>query len=201
MVAFVTADFVSRFDPDTELMLRVKAGDLDCLGRLVEKYRMPVVHLIYRMVQNQPIAEELAQDTFLRVHRARLNYEPSAKFSTWLFRIATNLTLNWIRDSRHENALERLDDPPGWDEPRREIADWRPRVDRRLLDESEALEIRRAIAGLPPAQRAVVLLHKYEGLEYSEIAQVLNCSLQSVKSRLFRAYGTLRVRLAHLAAQ
>lgn len=180
-------------------MLRVKAGEVDCLGRLVEKYRTPVVHLIYRMVQNQAVAEELAQDAFLRVHRARMNYEPSAKFSTWLYRIATNLALNWIRDSRRENAMERLDEPARRDEPRRELSDLRPRADRLAFEESEALEIRRAIAGLPPAQRAVVLMHKYDGLEYAEIAEVLNCSLQSVKSRLFRAYGTLRVRLAHLA--
>ena len=85
-------------DLDAELMLRVKDGDGASFGALLDKHRMPVVHFLYRMVQNRAVAEELAQEVFLRVYRSRETYEPTAKFTTWLFRIATHLALNALRD-------------------------------------------------------------------------------------------------------
>ena len=85
-------------------MLRVRDGDQASFGLLLEKHRGPVIHFLYRMVQNQAVAEELAQEVFLRVYRSRDNYEPTAKFTTWLFRIATHLGLNWIRDGRNEKV-------------------------------------------------------------------------------------------------
>src|ERR1019366_4895817 len=93
-----------------ELMLRVKDGDGASFGVLLEKHRTPVVHFLYRMVQNYAVAEELAQEVFLRVYRSRESYEPSAKFTTWLFRIATHLALNALRDGKNERLEERLDD-------------------------------------------------------------------------------------------
>src|SRR4051812_44981683 len=89
---------------DAELMLRVREGDGDSFTVLLERHRVPVIHFLYRMIQNQAIAEELAQEVFLRVYRSRGTYEPRAKFTTWLFRIATHLALNEIRDGRHENS-------------------------------------------------------------------------------------------------
>src|ERR1700732_4070507 len=91
---------------DAELMLRVRDGDQASFGLLLEKHRSPVIHFLYRMVQNPAVAEELAQEVFLRVYKSRSSYEASAKFTTWLFRIAAHLGLNWIRDGRPESRQE-----------------------------------------------------------------------------------------------
>ncbi len=185
-------------DCDAELMLRVKDGDGASFALLLEKYRASVAHFLYRMVQNQAISEELAQEVFLRVYRSRATYEPTAKFTTWLFRIATHLALNWLRDGKNERAQQRLDETSE-DIPAREVADRAPSAEHRLLHQVRVDEVRRAVASLPDKQRAAVLMHKYEEMEYSQIAKVLSCSESAVKSLLFRAYETLRVRLAHLA--
>ncbi|MGD0361097.1 MAG: RNA polymerase sigma factor [Bryobacteraceae bacterium] len=188
---------IAALDYDAELMLRVKDGDGTSFGVLLEKHRASVIHFIYRLVQEQAIAEELAQEVFLRVYRSRSSYEPTAKFKTWLFRIATHLALNWLRDEKHERGQERLDDVSA-DLPARQVSDRRPSVEQELLYDVKREEIRRAVAGLPEKQRAAVLMHKYEEMEYTQIAKVLGCSESAVKSLLFRAYETLRARLAHM---
>jgi RNA polymerase sigma-70 factor (ECF subfamily) len=189
---------VAALERDAELMLRVREGDGDSFTLLLERHRAPVIHFLYRMLQNQAIAEELAQEVFLRVYRSRTTYEPTAKFTTWLFRIATHLALNWIRDRRNEKSQESLDEESAngfW----LQVADRRPSVEQWLLHEVKLLEVRQAIETLPAKQRAAVLMHKYEEMEYSQIAAVLSCSESAVKSLLFRAYETLRARLAHMA--
>ncbi|MBM3785952.1 MAG: RNA polymerase sigma factor [Acidobacteria bacterium] len=189
---------VATLERDAELMLRVREGDTESFALLLERHRMPVIHFLFRMVQNQPVAEELAQEVFLRVYRSRANYEPTAKFTTWLFRIATHLALNWIRDKRHERGQESLD-VEVQEGVSRQIADRAISAEQTMVRESRFDEIRRAIAGLPEKQRAAVLMHKYDEMEYSQIATVLECSESAVKSLLFRAYETLRARLAHMA--
>lgn len=185
-------------DFDAELMLRVKDGDGASFGVLLQKHRLSVVHFLYRMVQNQAVAEELAQEVFLRVYRSRSTYEPTAKFTTWLFRIATHLALNALRDGKNERWQDRLDDDTSAI-PVRQVTDTRPSVEQRMVYQVKLDEIRRAIGALPDKQRAAVLMHKYEEMEYSQIARVLTCSESAVKSLLFRAYETLRERLAHMA--
>jgi RNA polymerase sigma-70 factor (ECF subfamily) len=187
----------ATLDYDAELMLRVKAGDGTSFGVLLEKHRASVIHFVYRLVQEQAIAEELAQEVFLRVYRSRSGYEPTAKFKTWLFRIATHLALNWLRDEKHERGQERLDDGSP-DLPSRQVSDRRPSVEQELVYEVKLEEVRRAVAALPEKQRAAVLMHKYEEMEYTQIAKVLGCSESAVKSLLFRAYETLRARLAYM---
>jgi RNA polymerase sigma-70 factor, ECF subfamily len=189
---------LAALDFDAELMLRVREGDGASFGVLLEKHRSSVVHFLFRMVQNHAVAEELAQEVFLRVYRSRATYEPSAKFTTWLFRIATHLALNALRDGKHDRTQERLDDDSG-DLPARQVSDSRLNVEQSMLREARMEEIRRAIADLPEKQRAAVLMHKYQEMEYSQIAKVLNCSESAIKSLLFRAYETLRARLAHMA--
>jgi len=184
-------------DLDAELMLRVKDGDGESFALLLAKHRAPVMHFLYRMVQSKAVAEELAQEVFLRVYRSRSTYEPTAKFTTWLFRIATHLALNALRDGKNERLQDSLDDDSG--ELPRQVSDRRPSVEQALVHESKMQEIRSAIAKLPDKQRAAVLMHKYEEMEYSQIAKVLGCSESAVKSLLFRAYETLRARLAHMA--
>jgi RNA polymerase sigma-70 factor (ECF subfamily) len=182
---------------DAELMLRVREGDQASFGLLLEKHRDPVIHFLYRMVQRQAVAEELAQETFLRVYKSRGTYEASAKFTTWLFRIATHLGLNWIRDGRPESRQESLDGEAA-EGTTRQVADRTPSVEQQLVYRVKLKEVRRAIECLPSKQRAAVVMHKYEEMEYSEIANVLSCSESAVKSLLFRAYEHLRSRLAYM---
>ena len=185
---------------DVQLMLDVKAGDDSSFDFLLQKYRSPLVNFLYRMVRDRATAEDLAQDVFLRVYRARKEYIPSAKLTTWLFRIATNLALNSLRDNRHEKMAVSLDAPAGNEEDSapRDLPAREMRIDQRLLERDRVAFIQRAIARLPEKQRAAVLLHKYEEIDYTEIAKILDCTEAALKSLLFRAYENLRVQLTPL---
>lgn len=186
---------------DVQLMLDVKAGDEESFEQLLRKYRTPLVHFLSRMVREHGAAEDLAQEVFLRVYRARREYSPSAKFTTWLFRIATNLALNAIRDGRHRQMQVSIDTPRDEDEPVIEIAAREARADELLMEEERNRMIRAAILALPEKQRAAVILHKYQEMEYAEIGKILGCSESALKSLLFRAYETLRVQLATLVVR
>src|ERR1035438_9344198 len=122
----------TALDFDAELMIRVKDGDGASFGVLLEKHRSSVVHFLYRMVQNHAVAEKLAQEAFLRVYRSRSSYEPTAKFTTWLFRIATHLALNALRDGKNERMQERLDECVG-DMPARQLPDRKPSVEQAMV--------------------------------------------------------------------
>jgi RNA polymerase sigma-70 factor (ECF subfamily) len=188
---------------DVQLMLDVKAGDEQSFELLLRKYRTPLVNFLYRMVRDTAVAEDLAQEVFLRVYRARQEYAPSAKFTTWMFRIATNLALNSVRDNRHRQMEISMDQTvdTGEDEHRAmEVPDRAPSVEQELVARCRAELIMKAIHLLPEKQRAAVLLHKYQELDYDEIARVLECSESALKSLLFRAYETLRVELAPLVS-
>jgi RNA polymerase sigma-70 factor (ECF subfamily) len=187
---------------DVQLMLDVKAGDEASFDLLLEKYRTPLINFLFRMVQDAGTAEDLAQEVFLRVYRARQRYSPSAKFTTWLFRIATNLALNSVRDNRYRK-LEVSLDAPSDDEgaPPREVPAPEMRIDEHMVERGRSEFIRRSIDRLPEKQRLAVLLHKYEEMDYLEIAKILDCSESALKSLLFRAYETLRVELAPLVAR
>jgi RNA polymerase sigma-70 factor, ECF subfamily len=189
---------VAALERDAQLMLRVREGDETSFALLLDRHRAPVVNFLYRMVQNRAVSEELAQEVFLRVYRSRKTYAPTAKFTTWLFRIATHLALNWIRDGKKEKGQESLDEQIA-EGIERQVADRQPSIEQELLYQARVNEIRRAIDSLPGKQRAAVLMHKYQGLEYTQIASALRCSESAVKSLLFRAYQTLRGRLAHMA--
>ena len=189
---------VAALERDAQLMLLVREGDDTSFALLLERHRGPVVHFMYRMVQNQAVSEELAQEVFLRVYRSRETYEPTAKFTTWLFRIATHVALNSIRDRKKEKGHESLDEDL-LDGMERQVADRQPTVEQEMVHEVKLREVRQAIEALPAKQRAAVLMHKYEGLDYTQIAGVLSCSESAIKSLLFRAYEALRDRLAHMA--
>jgi RNA polymerase sigma-70 factor, ECF subfamily len=184
---------------DAQLMLSVKAGRDECFEQLTARHRRRLIHWLFRMVQDRAIAEELAQEVFLRVYLSRANYEPTARFTTWLYRIANNRALNWIRDHAHENQRESLDSTPlrGL---RRQFADQSSNIAEHLVEREAETEfqrmVRSAVQALPERQRMAVLMHKYEGMEYTQIAEALDCHVSSVKSILWRAYTTLRVRLA-----
>jgi RNA polymerase sigma-70 factor, ECF subfamily len=136
---------------------------------------------------------------FLRVYQARERYQPEARFTTWLYRIATNLALNAIRDRRCEPlafmALESDNSQPAMLE---RVPDARPTAEQQMVESDRERAIRKAIESLPERQRAAVILHKYQEVDYRQIAQVLRVSESAVKSLLFRAYESLRVRLEPL---
>jgi len=183
---------------DVQLMLEAKAGNDASFEHLLQRYRTPLVNFLYRMVRDSATAEDLAQEVFLRVYRARHGYEAGAKFTTWLFRIGTNLALNRIRDTRYRHMEVSLDVRAEDDQPVMELPARELRVDQILIERDRTVIIRRAVEALPEKQRIAVLLHKYEEMDYCEIAKVLECSESALKSLLFRAYETLRVQLAPL---
>jgi len=186
-------------DDDAELMLQVGRGDSASFSLLLDKHRPAVQRFIYRKVRNLALAEELSQEVFLRVYRSRHTYQATAKFRTWLFRIATHLTLNAMRDSRKDAHHEPLNDTPEG-RPALQIADGRPSAEETLLHQVHLDEVRRAIGRLPEMQRTAVLMQRYGEMEYAEIARILKCSESAVKSLVFRAHETLRQHLAYLVS-
>jgi RNA polymerase sigma-70 factor, ECF subfamily len=182
---------------DAAIMLRAAAGDEAGFNYLAEKYHRPIFHFLFRMVRNQAIAEELAQEVFLRVYRSRQSYRAEARFSTWLYRIATNLAVNYARDTKHERAARNvyLDAPDEQTGTTPDVADDEPSAEQSLLREERMKAIRAHVMALPERQRMAVLMHKYQGMDYREIGEVLKLSESATKSLLFRAYQTLRGKL------
>lgn len=189
----------AELDPgsDAAIMLRVAEGDESAFNFLVEKHHRAVIHFLFRMVRNQAVAEELTQEVFLRVYRARSSYRAEAKFTTWLYRIATNLAVNQARDTRHERSaqtvyLDAADEETGTTP---DVADDEPSVEQRLVNDERLAAIRSHVMALPERQRMAVLMHKYQGMDYRQIGDVLKLSESATKSLLFRAYQTLREKL------
>lgn len=182
---------------DADLMLRVKAGDDSAFDYLVQKYRRPIISFMYRMAHNSAAAEDLAQEVFLRVYRSRASYEASAKFTTWLYRIATNLGVNYARDTRHERPenVMNLDEADSETGQAPDLADKSPNVEEEILRRERLAAIREKVEALPERQRMAVLMHKYQQMDYKQIAEVLKLSESATKSLLFRAYETLRTEL------
>ncbi len=182
---------------DAQIMLRVKAGDEDAFDFLVQKYRRPIIHFMYRATRTEGSAEELAQEVFLRVYRSRQTYEASAKFTTWLYRIATNLSMNYARDTKHERpentvSVDEKDEATGlgFDVPDTSLS-----VEQNMVRRERLMAIRQRVLSLPDKQRNAVLMHKYQMMDYKQIAEVLKLSESAIKSLLFRAYETLREQL------
>jgi len=182
---------------DADVMLRVKAGDEAAFDYLVQKYRRPLVSFMYRMAHNTAAAEDLAQEVFLRVYRSRASYEASAKFSTWLYRIATNLAVNHARDTRHERpeVTVSLDEPDEDTGTTLELPDANLTAEQALVRRERMMAIRQKVEALPEQQRLAVIMHKYQQMDYKQIADVLKKSESATKSLLFRAYETLRDQL------
>lgn len=182
---------------ETELQIRFKQGDEDAFRVLVERHHRAILNLCHRYVGNQEDAEEVAQDVFVRAYRARESYEPRAKFSTYLYRIAVNLSLNRIRDRKRRFGL--LEDTLTEDRSLA-LAEGNPRPDELLERKEQQAAIRKALDSLPERQRTAVLLKRFQGLSYEEIADVMDCSLSAVEAILHRAKRNLQKRLKPLAS-
>jgi len=182
---------------DAQIMLRVKEGDDAAFEYLVQKYRRPMLSFMYRMAHNSAVAEDLAQEVFLRVYRSREKYEASAKFTTWLYRIASNLAVNHARDTRHqrpENTVS-LDEPDQESGLTMDLPDNSLSAEEAIVRRERLAAIRQRVEGLPERQKMALIMHKYQQMDYRQIAEVLKLSESAIKSLLFRAYETLRVQL------
>jgi RNA polymerase sigma-70 factor (ECF subfamily) len=180
-------------DPDAALMLRVKQGDSEAFAALVEKYKQPVMNLVYRTLPDATEAEDLAQHAFLQVYKSAHRYEVSAKFSTWLFTIARNLCLNEIR-RRSRHPADSLDETGADDDqPLRQPQDLKTFAPPDAALQSELEEkIEEVLGTLPEKQRTAILLCREEELSYEQIAEVLGCSVSATKSLIHRGRETLK---------
>jgi len=187
----------ANLDPDAALMLRVREGDRSAFETLVEKYKQPVVNLVARTIGDLTEAEDVAQHVFVQVYKSAHRYEVTAKFSTWLFTIARNLSLNEIR-RRSRHRADSLDETFSDDDehPMRQAPDTRSfgPTDQLLQGELEA-KVEEAIAALPEKQRTAMLMCRHEEFSYEQIAAVIGCSLSATKSLIHRARESLRERL------
>jgi RNA polymerase sigma-70 factor, ECF subfamily len=185
-------------DPDVELMLRVRDGDTTAFRQLFARHADPVVNFATRFVTNRDRAEELVQDAFFQIFRARKRYEPRARFATFLYRVVTNLCLNELRRFEYQGKLEPLEGNPGPEgEPTRELPDeGAVTAHETLVGREAAGRIQAVLDRLPMSQKTALLLSRVEGFSYQEVADTLETSVSAVKSLIFRATQTLREELA-----
>ena len=183
---------VDSTEPEIEWMARIRDGDMEALRLLVETHQARVIGTISKMLGSEAESEDLAQQVFIRIWKSAPRYKPTAKFTTWLFRITRNLVFNELRRKRH--FADRSEETP---EPA-ERSDKEP--DQILLGEELQLAIQDAINRLPEAQRMAIILRRYEEMPYEEIAKVMETTVPAVKSILFRARAELRERLAKYLA-
>ncbi len=178
----------SARDDDQSLVRRVQQGDAAALDRLVERYHGPLSQFLERMLGDAEVAREVTQETFLRMMRAIARYRPEARFTTWLYTIASNLARDELRRRQHrQDRLRPLDDAD-----HEELAAPPRAVDEAALDAVVREDVRRALSCLSAEHRAVVILHYYQGLGYQEIAEVCGCTVGTVGSRLHYAVKHLR---------
>jgi len=184
-------------DPDAALMLRAKDGDIRAFEQLVEKYKQPIVSLMFRMLHDLSEAEDLAQTVFVRVYQSASRYEVSAKFSTWIFTIARHVCLNEIRRRSRHPAQSIESSLPDSDEPAaRQFEDQKTFTPpQAILHKELEAKIQQALDQLPEKQRLAVLLCRQDELSYEQIARVLGLSLSATKSLIHRARETLKLRL------
>jgi RNA polymerase sigma-70 factor (ECF subfamily) len=170
--------------------------DLRDFSKIVEEYYQRIYNVIYRMIEDREEAEDLTQDTFVNAHRALDTFRHESQVYTWLYRIAVNLTKNRLDRRRRRRGVEgpSLDAPVEVDEDEmtRQVEDWRHAPGRAAENAELERVLAREVTGLRAEYKEVVILRDYEDLSYEEIAQVVGCSVQAVKSRLFRARSVLR---------
>ena len=174
-------------EPEIEWMARIRDGDMEAFRCLVEAHQARVIGTISKMLGSDAEAEDLAQQVFIRIWKSAPRYRPTAKFTTWLFRITRNLVFNELRRKRH--FVDQADEMP-------EPAERRDQEPDKVLMEGELQSaIQNAIDQLPESQRLAIILRRYEGMAYEEIAAVMGTTVPAVKSILFRARAELRERL------
>ena len=173
---------------DTELMIRLATGDMSALGELAQKHQAKILELAFRTLGSWDLAEDIVQETFLRVYRAAKRYRPKAKFTTWLYRIVVNLCLDEQRRRAKAGAPLEYAYPEGM-----------PASNNNAAERKEVAElVRAAVHELPERQRLAVILHRYDGLNHAQISEVTGWTKSAVESLLVRAYANLRGKLAKM---
>jgi len=187
-----------ELDQDAQLMLAVKRGDRQAFGTLFRRYARPLHNFVRRFVGNPAVAEELVQEIFFKIYRAAEGYEPKGRFSTFLYRVATNHCLNEVRRPDYKNRFESIEQlaDPGVTGVKFELPDdQRPSAENLFDGQRLAAKIQEVLQDLPDKQRAALLLHRIDGLSYQEIAEALELTLGAVKSLIHRAKKTLKQKL------
>jgi RNA polymerase sigma-70 factor (ECF subfamily) len=184
-------------DADARLMLRFKDGDAAAFDQLFARHTHALVNFAYRFVRNRQVAEELAQDVFLRVYEGAASYRVQSRFSTWLYRIATNVCLNEVRKPRFRAAHQPLS-IGGEPQPGLPAGETGSGPDKILERQAMVLVIREALDEIPEKQRTAFILNKYQEFSYAEVAEIMKTSEKAVKSLIHRARETLAARLKPL---
>jgi len=173
-------------DPDVELMLKFTKGDISAFEQILKKYKDIVINFAYRFVQNYPEAEDIAQEVFLRIHNSARSYKPQAKFSTWVYKITANLSLNYLRSRKHLPTVfldETLEIPE-------QIT-----AEKDFEKKELTKKVKEALNSLPENQRLAIILKKYENFSYEEIGKIIGCSISAVDSLIQRAKKNLKQKL------
>ena len=178
---------------ESKIIAEVAKGNLSAFRELVESYQNPLLNYIYRYTGDRSASEDIAQEVFLRVFKTAKEYRPLSSFKTWLFRIATNLCLNELRDNKiHRSTIDIFElNESGF----LALADRRTSPVEELEKRELSSNLRKALKNIPENQRIALLLHKYSGFSYSEISQTMGCSISAVESLIHRARQSLRKQL------
>lgn len=180
---------------DEDLLMAVRAGRVDSLAELVARWEQPLFRFVYRLLQRREDANDVCQETFLRILHKSDHFREGARFSTWMYQIALNLCRDQARKRKRWSALL-VESREGEDEAPVEFVSNRPGPGDEALGREAVLAVRGALAALPPEQREVLVMKEYEGLKFREIAEILGCPESTVKSRMYYALGAMRERLA-----
>jgi RNA polymerase sigma-70 factor (ECF subfamily) len=182
--------------PSEELMARIAEGDEDAFEILVNRHQTPVLNLIYRFIGDRTQAKDLAQEVFIRIWQAAKTYRPEAKFTTWIYRITANLCFNELKSARRKKwfSFSRSDED-GEHTFEETLADSAPSAEDRLLEKERSHQITKALQSLPENQRMALILKRYDGLSYQEIAKIIGCSVSAVESLIIRGKRTLQEKL------
>ncbi len=180
-------------DSDIELMIRFAKGDESAFRMLYMAYRNKIITYCYRFFYDQGVAEEISQEVFLKVYKAGSGYRPTARFSTWIFTIATHACLNELRREKYRHRVDSIDSEEG--SAARDIPDRGESAHERMESRERRKRVGAALRSLPGNQRAALLLREYQGFSYKEIGEQLNMSEAAVKSLIFRGRENLKIAL------
>jgi len=185
---------------DEELVARATAGDLEAFNQLVRRWERPIYALAYRTLGREEDARDVVQEAFLRAYRGLRGFKGQAKFSSWLYRITLNLCRDWMRRERRtpivqvSEGTDPMDLADAYAVPSESVEEL---VARREMSAAVA----KAMAELPEEQRTAIMLKEYQGLTFQEIADLLDCPLSTVKTRLYQGLSVLRRRLERRQAE
>ncbi len=185
-------------DPDNQLMQKAGSGNRAAFKELVIKHQGTVTGIIYRYTGNHNEVEDLAQDIFLKIYKAASSYVPRAQFKTWLYKVVANHCLNFFRSQKRKAIITSLDQPLSEDyNPHIQRTDEQKKQPEIILQQQELqIALKRALSELPERQRMAIILHRFEGLSYKEVATILGSSLSAVESLIFRAMNNLKEKLS-----